>query len=188
MAGTPATAQPLQAHEVIETWEISTPGRVWLQTTTYSRHNQPVIKDISLGPNRVGQKLKITQADREMNQERVADSAHDPFRNGLLVRVDADQNTDIATASQDALTAAQLMDIFSKHGNPFRTAVEALGEVPIRRLREMADAVDATVKQVQFLDEVIEERYFKAGSQPDAVFSLSGDVHPPGSDGARGAR
>jgi hypothetical protein len=171
----PATTATPAPHEVMETWEITTPGRVWVQTTTYSRHNQPVIKDVSLGPNKVGQKVKITAADREMNQERVADVKHDPFRNGLLVRVDADQNTDPDTASTDALTAQQLMDIFAKHGSPFRAAVDALGEVPIRRLREMADAVDATVKQVSYLDEVIDERYRIAASQPDAIFDLSGE-------------
>lgn len=176
-------------HEQMETWEITTPGRVWLQTTSFSRHNQPIIKDVSLGPNRVGAKLKITAADREMNQEKVADPKHDPFRNGLLVRIDADQNDDPATSSDDALTTKQLVDMFSLHGNPFRAAVEKMGEVPIRRLREMADAVDATIKQVNFLDEIIEERYAVRGhSQGDAVYSLSGDVHPEGSDGARGSR
>lgn len=185
----PATAAaPPAPHEVMETWEITTPGRVWLKVTTHNRHGQPIIKDISLGPQRVGQKLKITQADREMNQEDVADTAFDPFRNGLLVRVDADQNSDPNTESVDALTTQQLMDIFAKHGNAFRASVEKLGEVPIRRLREMADALDATVKQVSFLDEVIEERYVKRASQPDAVYSLSGELHPEGSDGVRGSR
>lgn len=170
-----ATTTPAPApHQVIETWEITTPGRVWLQTTTFSRHNTPIIKDVSLGPNKVGQKVKITAADREMNQERVAQVKDDPFRNGLLVRVDADQNLDPDTHSTDALTAQQLMDIFGKHGQPFRSAVEGLSEVPIRRLREMADAVDATVKQVSFLDELIEERYRITASQPDAIFDLTG--------------
>jgi hypothetical protein len=161
--------------KTFETWEVTTAGRVWLQTTTFTRHGQPNLKDVSLGPNKVGAKLKISVADREMNQEKVANEANDPFRNGLLVRVDASQQANPETASTDAVATKDLLAIFSKNGNAFQSAVKQLGEVPVRRMRELANQVDATAKQVEFLDALIEERYRRGHSQEDAVFDLSGE-------------
>lgn len=172
----------------METWEIATGGRVWLQVTRQNHLGVPTIQDISVGPNRPGQKLHLTRADRLMNQEKCVSPEVDPFRNGLLVRTDAPQAEDPQTASKDSMTAQQLLDIFAKQGDAFRSAVEPMGEIPLRRLREMAEAVDATVSQVKVLDELIEDRYVTKASQPDAVFSLAGDRHAPGSDGARGSR
>lgn len=164
--------------QVMETWEITTEGRVWFQTTTYNRFGQPQDKDVSLGPKKMGARIKISQADRERNQEMAQSPEFDAFTNGLLVRVDADQNANPKTASTDALSTADLLAIYEKRDAAFREAVEALGQVPIRRLREMAEAVDASMSQVAILDEVIEERYRKSSSQPDAVFDLSGQRRP----------
>lgn len=164
--------------KIIEEWEITTEGRVWLQVTTFTRHGQPMDKDVSLGPKKPGQKLKISQADRERNQENVADPKFDPFRNGLLVRIDADQQADPQTASTDAVSTKDLLGIYELKGAQFQAAVEQLGQVPIRRLREMAEAVDATTSQVAMLDEVIAERWRQASSQPDAVFDLTGTRRP----------
>lgn len=173
-----AQVGPDDPSQVMETWEITTEGRVWFQTTVYNRFGQPQDKDVSLGPKKMGSRIKISQADRERNQEMVQDAAFDSFTNGLLVRVDADQNTNPKTASTDALSTADLLGIYEKKDAEFRQAVEALGQVPIRRLREMAEAVDASMSQVAILDEVIESRYRKASSQPDAVFDLSGQRMP----------
>lgn len=164
--------------KIMETWEITTEGRVWLQVTTFTRHGQPQDKDVSLGPKKPGQKLKISQADRERNQENVADPQFDPFRNGLLVRVDADQQSNPMTASTDAVTTVDLMAIYELKGSEFMAAVEALGQVPIRRLQEMSEAVDATTSQVAMIEQVIEERWRQTTSQPDAVFDLSGIRRP----------
>jgi len=174
---TTAVEQQLIDAQTMETWESTTSGRVWLQTTTYTRHGQPLVKDISVGPNKVGAKIKISTADREMNQEQVADERNDPFRNGLLVRVDKDQQQDPATQSSEAIPAKDLLAIFGKNGNAFHAAVNKLGEVPLRRLRAMADEIDATAKQVEYLDDRI-QTYRNARSQEDAVFDLSGERRP----------
>ncbi len=184
MAGTaPAKRVPRAVEQddptkQIETWEITTEGRVWLTVTAFTRHGQPQDKDVSLGPKKIGQKLKISVADRERNQENVTDPKFDPFVNGLLVRVDGDQQAVKATQSTDALSTADLMSLYELRGDEFQAAVEALGQVPIRRLREMAEAVDATASQIRILDDVIQERYRKAASQPDAVFDLGGQRRP----------
>lgn len=168
------TVRETDPTKVIETWEITTEGRVWVRVTQYTRHGQPQEKDVSVGPKRPGQKLKISQADREANQEMISDEALDPFRNGLLVRVDADQQANPRTASTDAVKTEDLMAIFDLKDAAFRDAISELGQIPIRRLREMAPHVDASMSQVAILDEVIDERYRNAQSQPDAVFDLSG--------------
>lgn len=169
----PAIA-PSETHRIMESWEITTAGRVWLTITGHNRFGQMMEKKTSIGPNKAGSKLKISQADRELNQEMVADEKHDPFRNGLLVRVDADQNDDPATASRDAVPMKELLTVFEKHGNAFQSAVNGLGEVPVRRMRELADEVEASAKQRDFLDETIEERFTHRRSQEDAVYDLQG--------------
>ena len=161
----------------MESWEITTEGRVWLQVTSFTRHGQPIDKDVSLGPRKIGQKLKISVADRERNQENVSNPAHDPFLNGLLVRTDADQNTVAATTSVDALSTADLLVIYELRGEEFRQALVGLGQVPIRRLREMAEAVDATSTQINALEDVI-DGFRNARSQADAVYDLTGQRRP----------
>lgn len=163
------------SHQRLETWEITTPGRVWLKKTTMSRHNQPIMQDVSFGPNRPGHRIQITAADREMNQEACVTIEGDPFRNGLLVRVDEDQNLDPDTETDQAFTGKQLLDIYALDFPDFQVKVSALQEIAIRRLREVAEAVDASMKQVQFLDELIEDRYRNAASQPDSIFDLNGE-------------
>ena len=162
---------------MMETWAITTEGRVWLQVTSFTRHGQPIDKDVSLGPRKVGQKLTISAADRERNQENASDPAFDPFVNGLLVRLDVDQNTVQATVSSDALSTAALLAIYELRGDAFRQALVGLGQVPIRRLREMADSVDATASQIGALEDVIDE-FRNARSQVDAVFDLNGERRP----------
>lgn len=179
---------PTGAAEATETWEITTQGRVWLQVTINSRHGRGTeLKDVALGPNRPGQKLKISPADREMNQEACSGPSYDPFRNGLLVRVDADQNEDEATASMNALTAQQTLDIFELSGAEFEAALGSLDQLPLQRLLDMAPAVDASISQVAAIDAALRDRYDNRRSQPDAVFGLDGLLHPTGSDGARGS-
>lgn len=172
MAGTAPQIRPKEGEEV---WEVTTAGRIWLQQTTYTRTGQPIFKDISVGPNKAGSFLRISTDDRRYNQEQCADTENDMFRNGLLVRVDQPQSADPDTASDEALTTQDLLSIYAKNGKQFEVAVAKLGELPIRRLREMAEAVDATAKQVEHLDEVIFDRYKIGASQEDAVYDLGGE-------------
>jgi hypothetical protein len=176
--------QELDRTKTMETWEITVPGRVWVTTTVYNRYGQPVDKPVSLGPNKVGQRLKISVADREANQELCERPELDPFLNGLLVRVAGGDPADESVASTDALTSAELSLIFDKNGNAFHAAVDALGEIPVRRLLALCDAVDATAKQKAYIEQVINERFRNPGSSQgtgSAVFNLAGER--VGSDG-----
>lgn len=151
----------LRAREGEEIWETTTQGRVWVVTTDHKGHEKP----ISVG-GKLGARLRITSVDREINQDRILEDTSDPFRNGILKRVDADQNTDERTASDQALDTNELVTVFAKSGMAFQSAVKKLNERNVRRLREMCDAVDASTSQVAFLDKHIEEHYRQQGAMP----------------------
>lgn len=161
MAGRTRTTHTPRAREGEEIWETTTPGTVWV-TVTDDRGKE---KDISVG-GQPGQRLRIKSLDREIVQDRILDDASDPFTNGLLKRVDADQNLDEATASDQALTTEDLEAIFLKTGNAFQAAVRKLNELNVRRLREVAEALDAKASQISFLDEHIEANYRQGGDTP----------------------
>jgi hypothetical protein len=144
-----------------EIWETLVPGRIWVTTTD----DRGKTKDTSVGPQ-VGSRLRIKSLDREVAQDSILDDASDPFTNGFLKRVDADQNLDELTASEQALTTEELVELFSKTGNAFQAGVRRLNELNVRRLREMAEALDAKASQISFLDSHIEENYRGGGDTP----------------------
>jgi hypothetical protein len=162
----------------LEVWEMAVAGTVYLQKTVHTRHGVAMSEDLKIGPNRVGHKVKILASDREMNQEKMTDAINDPFRNGMLVRVDRPQNEVEATSSPDAVSTDDLLMIFDKKADSFEKAVKGLGEIPVRRLRSMAEAIDATHSQVAFLDEYIETTYGLGRAAQDAVFDLNGERRP----------
>lgn len=141
-----------------ELWHTTTAGTVWV-TITDDRGRE---KQLSAG-GRKGAPLRIKTVDREINQEAIYEVEADPFRNGLLKRVDADQNEDESTASDQALDDTQLVKFFSKNGTNFQKAIAGLNEINVRRLRAMADDVDITTAQLAHLEEVIEQKYRKHG-------------------------
>lgn len=151
----------LRARPGEEIWETVTEGRVWVVTTDHRGHERRT----SVG-GKAGARLRITTVDREINQDRIMEDTSDPFRNGMLRRVDADQNTDERTASDQALTTEQLVTVFAKSGMAFQSAVKKLNERNVRRLREMCEAVDASTSQVAFLDKHISENFRQHGSMP----------------------
>jgi hypothetical protein len=170
-----------KAREGEEVWELTTAGRLWLHVTSYTRTGQPITKDVSYGPNKAGHKIRISEDDRHINQENCADDHTDPFRNGMLVRVDKSQQDDDETASENAIGTDELMAIFAKNGNAFQSAVKKLNEVNVRRLYDLAEPLDATAKQVEFLTDYIAETYRKGGPQP----SLAGQRDEPRDGGER---
>ena len=149
-----------------EIWEITVPGTVHLRVTKKDRHGNLAEGEMSIGPNRQGTQFKITTADREDNQQRVYEDYLDPFRNGLLVRVDADQQDEETTASEHALSTDALEAILSTHGQPFQNTVKKLSELNARRLLGLAEALDASAKQVEFLREYISESFTNGSPQP----------------------
>lgn len=156
-----------------EVWETTTDGRVWVATTDI----RGKVKLVSAG-GKTGTRLRISSADREANQDRVIEDLDDPFTNGMLRRVDADQNADESTASDQALTTDDLMKLFAKSGMAFQSAVKKLNERNIRRMREMCEAVDASTSQVAFLDAYVAENFRKEGSMPSYKEMFTDDGRP----------
>lgn len=153
------------AQEGEEVWAIQVAGSVSLRVTTNNRFGQAVEGMTRVGPNRKGHSFRIKTVDREENQARCYDPQFDPFLNGMLVRVDADQQQDPATASSDALTTEQLLDIYEITGVKFERKVKGLGEIPLRRLVEVGESMDASHKQITFVRDLIAERYTVGGPQ-----------------------
>jgi hypothetical protein len=159
----PRVAMPSRDGE--EIWAIQVPGSVSLAVTTFNRFGQAVEGRMVVGPNRTGTEFKIKVEDREENQARCVDPDLDPFRNGMLVRVDADQQADPLTKSEDALSTEQLLDIYDLEGKKFEARVQKLGELPLRRLAEVGESMDCSHRQILFVRELIAERYTKGGPQ-----------------------
>lgn len=155
------TTHTPKARDGEEIWETTTPGRVWVMTTDDRGKDKP----ISVGP-KTGSRLRIKSTDREIVQDSILNDGSDPFTNGLLKRVDADQNEDPMTASDQALSTEELTAIFESTGNAFQSKVKKLNELNARRLREVAEAVDAKASQIAFLDEHIEANFKQQGDTP----------------------
>lgn len=155
------TAHVPRARDGEEIWETTTQGTVWVNTTD-ERGKE---KAVSVG-GKPGQRLRVKSLDREIMQDSILEDGSDPFTNGLLKRIDADQNEDPQTASDQALTTEQLMDVFAKTGNAFQSNVKNLNELNVRRLREMAESLDAKASQINFLDEHLETTYRQHGDTP----------------------
>lgn len=154
MAGVAQPGQKLLTREGEEVWELTVPGTVWVEVTNDRGKAVPM----RVG-GRPGARLRIGTEDRIITQERIVDREFDPFVNGMLCRIDADQQVDAKTASVDALTTEDLMKVFSKSGRAFQVAVDKLNQTSVRRMNEMAEDVDATASQIAYLKTSIETRW-----------------------------
>ncbi len=139
-----------------EIWETVTDGTVYVPVVDARGREQVVMVG-----GAAGSILRIAALDREIAQDRVPDGT-DPFRNGMLRRVDMDQNEDPKTASTSAISTQALIDLFTKSGAAFRAAVDKLDEFNVRRMYEAMEMVDATASQQNYLREKVES-YRPAG-------------------------
>lgn len=144
-----------------ELWETTTDGAIWYVITDQRGRE----KHKRVG-GKAGTRIRITTADRELNQDNIIDPDKDPWHNGFLKRVDKDQSEDEATATDQALSTEELMALFAKNGNAFQSAVRGLNERNCRRMLAIAEDVDASVAQVNFLQEHVTSTYRVQGSMP----------------------
>lgn len=128
-----------------ETWEMQTGGTVYVESLIDPARG--VTKMLKASGK--GARVRITTLDRKLAQERTRDEKHDPFRNGLMLRVDEDQQEDPETASPSAMSDEGLKKIFAfKQQARFRAAIGDLSEVSLRRLKALAEG-DENVTSVQ---------------------------------------
>lgn len=150
-----------RAREGEEIWATTTAGTIYYVTTDSRGHE----KQRKVG-GKEGSRMRITTVDRELNQDAIDKTESDPWSNGLLKRLDQDQNDHEATQSTQAFETEELMAFFAKTGNAFQSQVRRLDERNVRRMRGMAEDVDASASQIQFLTDHIEEHYKIQGSMP----------------------
>lgn len=149
----------------LEIWEMRVDGTIILNVLKSNRWNQPIEDLLTIGPNRKGSRFEISEEDRKDNQRRVAAVEHDPFKNGMLLRVDEDQQETPETASAAVLTDDDYLEIIDLPEDEFRKRVTELPEVPVRALRNLAEGAGASHGKVVWLDEHINERFMPGGPQ-----------------------
>ena len=161
--------QNLQPAEGFEVWQMQIPGTIRLGVLRPNHLGQMVKERLVIGPNRVGYQFQISTSDRDMNQRDCVDPKHDPFRNGMFVRVDADQQAEANTQSADALDDGDLVDLCDLPQDQFEGKVASLGEVTVRRLLDIATRMDVSHRKVSFLQEHVRERFAVGGPQRSVV-------------------
>lgn len=155
----------VQADEkVIETWEATTESTTWVWT--YDRRDDKYVKVRVGGKGGASRRLHISRDDRRFNQEQVVDEMklHDPFVNGALRLVSTEKADDIDATYH--LTEEDLVAMLSVRDQVlFEVTVEDIkSELLLRRLKDVAET-HATVAQLEFINELIVERYKVGGTQ-----------------------
>lgn len=143
----------------LETWELQVPGRIRLDVLKTNRFGNYVEDSIVLGPNRVGYRFQISAEDRRENQRVVVDKSQDPFRNGMLVRFDQDQQGDVETASGDAVTTERALDILDLPEEEFKKVVSTLGEIPVQKIFDLAQSAGVSHSKFVWLKEQVSQRF-----------------------------
>lgn len=148
-----------------ETWEVRVPGRITLSHTVLNRANNPVPERLTLGPNAVGRTFRISPEDRRDNQDRVARPSQDPFTNGMLLRVDESQQKDPQTASPNAVSTEELLDLLDLAEDEFAARLGQLNEIAVRQLLDMAESAGASYARVKALEVYVQDHYRPGGPQ-----------------------
>jgi len=150
--------------KVIETWETTTEGTTWVSVMD-PREGRYVKRRVG-GRQGGSRRLHISVDDRRFNQEQVVEEMreHDPFTNGQLVLISSDRAEDIDTTYH--LTNDDLRALLSiKDSATFESEVADIkSELILRRLVEVAEK-DATVAQLEFIRDLIRDRYKVGGTQ-----------------------
>lgn len=141
----------------IEVWEAQTNGRTWVQVTV--DQSKGTTKMVSVVGK--GSRLRISAEDRKIAQERTRDKKNDPFTNGLLLRVDDDQQKDPETASPSALSDEDLKKIFKmKQVSRYTAAMDDLSEVSLRRLVALSKEDDTlSVGMKEKMTEILNQKF-----------------------------
>lgn len=141
-----------------EIWELMVPGRVHVEVTNHRGRPQNLTV---IGRN---SRLRISTTDREIAQERIRTPENDPFRNGMLRRIDSQAND--AERDANELSDEDLTHVFNLSGAEFEEMVRSFSQTNVRRMKAMAEDVDATASQIAFLKSYIDEKWPIGGTVP----------------------
>jgi hypothetical protein len=141
-----------------EIWELMVPGRVHVEVTNHRGRPQ------NLSVSGKKSRLRISTTDREIAQERIREAEHDPFRNGMLRRVDS--KVLAAERAVNELSDEDLREVFNLTGDEFEDMVRSFSEVNVRRMAGMTEEVDASNSQIAFLKQYIADTWPIGGTVP----------------------
>lgn len=143
--------------DTVETWETTTESHV-----VVNRYDRRGGEKGAVVGGVVGKRVQVTTAEREeLNEERAATVALDPFRNGYLrpvrnVPEDVMTRFNEETKAVGGMTTEELVAALeSKKGQPFRVFVGKLNEATLRRLATIAPEADASASQLQAIEEAL---------------------------------
>ena len=157
-------AMDVSTTKVLETWEITTDGTIWVDKM--DAREGKYIKQRVGGRQGGSRRLHITTDDRRFNQEQVVEEMRDsdPFTSGALILVSAEKADDIdSTYHLTTEDLSRLLEI--KDTKLFESEVgDIKSELILRRLKELAEN-QATVAQLAFIGELISTRYRVGGTQ-----------------------
>lgn len=151
------------ADKVIETWEITCPGTVWVYV--FDRRQDRYSKARVSGTSGT-RRLHISRDDRKFNQEQVSYEHRDldPFTNGMLRLIDSSADADLDTRNH--LSTEQLEAMLEvKDEAAFKTTVDDINsELILRRLLDVTERL-GTIWQLEIVREVVHGRYALGGTQ-----------------------
>jgi len=155
-------AEPSENDKTVETWETTGEGTVWVWI--YDKREDKYV------PQRVGgragsRRLRIRRDDRKYNQEQIVEENRqlDPFTNGMLRLVEGGDDSIDATYHWTLEDYQNLLNL--RDEDTFKAEVEEIeSELIVRRLKDVAEK-HGQLWQVDFLRDLIDERYRVGGTQ-----------------------
>lgn len=154
-----------------ETWKNATAATVVI--TKRDRSGNEVHEIINGGRN-----FTLTRDERLLNMDRAATDDLDVFKNGMLVPVrllEGDEDAVEIAANPNLMTDTDMQALFKGHWRTFEAKVtEIRNPLALGRLLEIAQEIDATVRQVK----IIEDRLEEVG--PKGYTEVTSHVHSSG--------
>lgn len=155
---------------VQETWEITTPGQVWVHK--YDRRSR-TYSDVALNGTTGPRRVRITADDRHYTQEQVLDDNADldPFNNGVLVRIERGKRVDEGVGLDERV--ASMIDVTDP--DDFRTLLEDIdSELVFRQLRDVVETRGLVSQQNEYR-RVLDARWRRGGQQPSVREMVEGE-------------
>lgn len=153
--------------EIIESWEITTGGTVWVWTR--DARNPGHMQKTRVGGRAGGsRRLRISRDERRYNEEQIIEemNEHNPFKNGSLKLVSSDDKPADDVDTTYHLDQADMLALLEvKDEETFKSEIEAIkSELIMRRLYMIAEK-NATMAQLTIIREIVDERYKVGGTQ-----------------------
>ena len=158
------------ADQEYETWEAR--GRVVLRRLNHTGASESVLV------NR-GRRIQLTERERLMNQDGIADEKLDPFANGTLSPVRIPESSTTAQAlvtNPNTISEEEMVKLLDGHHKTFEKRLsEITSPYVVRRMMSLAQEgnVDITVKRVEALETRLREL-----SSDDVPVTVNEKVQP----------